>query len=315
MGEEREMAHSPGMTGINWMAVDHIIRGALMEDMPNGDISTACAVQRPIRARATITAKESGVVAGLNVAARVFLTLDPLAKIQFAVDEGDRVSAGTDVMEIEGDGAAMLSAERTALNILQRMSGIATATREFVNAISDFPAKIADTRKTAPGLRLLDKMAVSIGGGRNHRFCLSDAVMLKDNHIALAGGVAKAIGMARERIPHTMTIEVEAKTLDQVREALDAGADIIMLDNMSPEDMAQAVQMVAGRAVLEASGNMTPQRARQAAMAGVQVISVGSITHSPRAMDISMNVVQTWEVNCRHTSPATTIPPGAAIMP
>ncbi|MCX7828522.1 MAG: carboxylating nicotinate-nucleotide diphosphorylase [Thermanaerothrix sp.] len=274
----------------NWFEVDRIIRRALMEDMPNGDISTACVITGPLSARALLTAKAQGVVAGLEVAARVFSTLDEGVKIRFLVNDGDAVNPGTDLMEVVGHGGAMLSAERTALNLLQRMSGIATAVRRFVEALSGFPVRVTDTRKTAPGLRSLDKAAVLIGGGRNHRFSLSDGVMLKDNHIALAGGIENAVRMARERIPHTMTIEVEVKTLSQVEEALRAKADIIMLDNMTPEDMAEAVKLAKGRAVIEASGNMTAERALKAAMAGVDVISVGSLTHSVAAMDISMNI-------------------------
>ncbi|WP_245522681.1 carboxylating nicotinate-nucleotide diphosphorylase [Thermanaerovibrio velox] len=281
----------------NWFEVDRIIRQALMEDMPNGDVSTACVVTGPVTARARLTAKAQGVVAGLDVAARVFSTLDRDVKIRFLAQDGDTVTPGEDLMEITGDGGAMLSAERTALNLLQRMSGIATAVRGFVDALSGFPVRITDTRKTAPGLRTLDKAAVLIGGGRNHRFSLSDGVMLKDNHIALAGGIEKAVRMARERIPHTMTIEVETKTLQQVEEALNSGADIIMLDNMSPEEMAQAVKLAKGRAIIEASGNMTVQRALQAAMAGVDVISVGSLTHSATALDISMNITEIMQGN------------------
>ncbi|ACZ19969.1 carboxylating nicotinate-nucleotide diphosphorylase [Thermanaerovibrio acidaminovorans] len=275
----------------HWHLIDPIIDQALREDMPYGDVSAAAVLPEPAPAVALVTAKAPGVVAGLLVGARTFQRLDPDAQVELLARDGERVLPGRDVMRIRCDARALLSAERTALNLMQRMSGIATAVREFVDALRGYDTVVADTRKTAPGLRVLDKLAVLMGGGRNHRFGLSDGVMLKDNHIALAGGVAQAVHMARQRVSHTMTIEVEAKTLEQVEEAVNAGADIIMLDNMPPEVMARAVQIARGRAIIEASGNMTVQRALEAARLGVQVVSVGSVTHSARALDLSLNVI------------------------
>ena len=232
------------------------------------------------------------VVAGIDLFGEVFLTLDPSLCFTARRRDGEKVAEGDLLAEISGRLASILAAERAALNLFQRMSGIATMTRRFVDAISGTRAKILDTRKTAPGLRILDKYAVRVGGGRNHRFALYDGVLIKDNHIAAAGGIGPAVMRVRARIPHTLRIEVEVKTGAELEEALAAGADAVMLDNMSLADMARAVERVGGRIPLEASGNMTLTRIREVAETGVDLISVGALTHSAAAADISLNVTQ-----------------------
>lgn len=268
--------------------VDEIIWRALKEDMPMGDLTTDSTVPAGEVCSARLIAKEDGVIAGLDVFERVFALLDPKIYIERYVNEGDYVEAGTKIMHISGNARAMLKAERTALNLLQRMSGIASATRKFADIFKGTRSKIVDTRKTAPGLRYLDKYAVRAGGGTNHRFCLSDGVLIKDNHIKAAGGIKPAVQRAREAIPHTIRIEVETESMEQVKEALEAGADIIMLDNMKPESMKEAVEYINGRALTEASGNITLERAEVIAKTGVDLVSSGSLTHSVKAMDISL---------------------------
>jgi nicotinate-nucleotide pyrophosphorylase (carboxylating) len=268
--------------------VDEIILRALKEDMPMGDLTTDSTVPADEVCAANLIAKEAGVVAGLDVFERVFTLLDSKIYIERYIDEGDRVEAGTRIMHISGNARAMLKAERTALNLLQRMSGIASATRKFADVLEGTKSKIVDTRKTAPGLRYLDKYAVRAGGGTNHRFCLSDGILIKDNHIKAAGGITEAVKRARAMAPHTIRIEVETESMDMVKEALEAGADIIMLDNMSIEAMKEAVDFINGRALTEASGNITLDRAEAIAKTGVDLISSGSLTHSVKAMDISL---------------------------
>ena len=268
--------------------MDEVILRALREDMPMGDLTTDSTIPESQEASARIIAKEDGVIAGLPVFMRVFSLLDSRASFNLLVEEGDAVTKGTVLMTFGGNARALLKAERTALNLLQRMSGIATMTRAFVDALAGSKTKIVDTRKTAPGLRYLDKYAVRAGGGTNHRFCLSDGVLIKDNHIKASGGIAAAVSRARAVAPHTIRIEVETENLDMVRQALAAHADIIMLDNMTDAQMAEAVQLIAGRALTEASGNVTVDRAAQIAATGVDLISSGALTHSVRAMDISM---------------------------
>lgn len=268
--------------------MDEVILRALREDMPMGDLTTDSTIPEAQEASARIIAKEDGVIAGLPVFMRVFSLLDSRASFNLLVEEGDAVTKGTVLMTFGGNARALLKAERTALNLLQRMSGIATMTRAFVNALAGSNTKIVDTRKTAPGLRYLDKYAVRAGGGTNHRFCLSDGVLIKDNHIKASGGIAAAVSRARAVAPHTIRIEVETENLDMVQQALAARADIIMLDNMTDAQMAEAVQLIAGRALTEASGNVTVDRAAQIAATGVDLISSGALTHSVRAMDISM---------------------------
>lgn len=273
---------------IDFSLVDEIILRALREDMPMGDLTTDSTVAQDEVCAARLIAKEAGTIAGLDVFERVFRLLDPKIYVERYINEGDKVEAGTDIMHISGNARTMLKAERTALNFLQRMSGIATATNKFVELLKGTKSRIVDTRKTAPGLRYLDKYAVRAGGGTNHRFCLSDGVLIKDNHIKAAGGIKNAVERARAAVPHTIKIEVETETLEQVKEALDAGADIIMLDNMPPEKMKEAVIYINGRAMTEASGNITLDKAKIIADAGVDLISSGSLTHSVRAMDISL---------------------------
>ncbi|MCX7772004.1 MAG: carboxylating nicotinate-nucleotide diphosphorylase [Clostridia bacterium] len=268
--------------------VDDIVIRALKEDMPMGDLTTDSTVPADEVCSAKLIAKEEGVMAGLDVFERVFTLLDPKIYIEHYVADGDLVKPGTQIMHISGNARAMLKAERTALNLLQRMCGIATMTRKFADKLQGTKSKIVDTRKTAPGLRYLDKYAVRAGGGTNHRFCLSDGVLIKDNHIKAAGGITEAVKRARAIAPHTIRIEVETESMEQVKEALEAGADIIMLDNMKPEAMKEAVQFINGKALTEASGNITVEKAEIIAQTGVDLISSGSLTHSVKAMDISL---------------------------
>ena len=268
--------------------VDEIILRALKEDMPMGDITTDSTVPENEECQANLITKENGVVAGLEVFERVFELLNANAVIERFVKDGSHVANGTRMLHISGNARAILKGERTALNLLERMCGIATATHRFTIILEGTGSKIVDTRKTAPGLRYLDKYAVRAGGGANHRFCLSDGVLIKDNHIKAAGGITNAVRMARKTVPHTIRIEVETESLEQVKEALDAGADIIMLDNMPPETMREAVKFINGRALTEASGNITAEKADAVAKTGVDMISSGSLTHSVKAMDISL---------------------------
>ncbi|NDL68397.1 carboxylating nicotinate-nucleotide diphosphorylase [Anaerotalea alkaliphila] len=268
--------------------IDRIIQNALDEDVSYGDITTQVLLEPTDQAWGRLLAKEAGTLSGLGIFVRVFALLDPEVAVTLHAKDGERVEAGACIAHIQGPAQAILTGERTALNILQRMSGIATATRALVDAAAGTKARIVDTRKTAPGLRILDKAAVLDGGGRNHRFNLSDAVMIKDNHSQAVGGIRQAVAAAREKIPHTMKVEVEAETLEQVAEALEAGADIIMLDNMDLPAIREAVALIGGRALVEASGNVTLERVRELAATGVDVISCGAITHSVKAMDISL---------------------------
>jgi nicotinate-nucleotide pyrophosphorylase (carboxylating) len=268
--------------------IDRLIEQALLEDIHTGDITTLAVVpgQRPASAR--LIAKEHLVVAGIATAARVFNTLDPLIRFEACLNDGDTAETGTLLATVHGEASQLLMGERVALNLLQRMCGIATLTASFVKAVSGTKVRIVDTRKTTPGLRQLEKYAVRIGGGINHRTGLYDGVLIKENHIVAAGGITEAIRRARAYIPHTLKIEIETETLSQVDEALAAGADIIMLDNMSLEEMRSAVVTIGGRAQVEASGGVNLDRVRAIAETGVDIISVGALTHSPRAMDISM---------------------------
>ena len=267
---------------------DSIILNSLAEDAPGGDMTTLCTVSESAAAHGYFIAKEAGIIAGTDIAKRVFDLVGDGVETVFFVKEDDKAEKGQRIGEISGPARTVLTGERTALNLMQRASGIATATAEAVGRVSGTNAKICDTRKTMPGLRALDKYAVRIGGGTNHRFNLSDGILIKDNHIAAAGGITAAVSAARARAPHTLKIEVEVETFDQLREALNAKADIIMLDNMSVEDMRTAVGITAGRALLEASGNMGERDLRAVAETGVDLISVGALTHSVKALDISL---------------------------
>ena len=268
--------------------IDDIIIRALKEDMALGDITTDNLIDPESKSTAYLVAKEPGIIAGIQVAERVFTLLDDKVGFLARVEDGQHVEKGEIIAQISGHTSVLLKGERTALNFLQRMSGIATLTNAFCKKVEGTKAVIVDTRKTTPGLRILEKYAVRAGGGRNHRFSLSDGVLIKDNHINACGGIRQAVEKARASVPHTVKIEVEVETLEQVQEALDCGADIIMLDNMDIDTMAKAVKMINGRAIVEASGSVSLETARSIAEAGVDVISVGRITHSAPALDISM---------------------------
>ena len=268
--------------------VDDIIKTALSEDINYIDSTTDLLIPEKSCSDAYFMAKADGVVAGLEVAARVFTLLDPEIDFRCMIEDGARVAKGEKIVTINGHTRAMLKAERTALNLLQHMSGIATYTRKCVDLVEGTKASITDTRKTLPGLRPLQKYAVTVGGGRNHRFNLTDAAMLKDNHIDAYGGITGAVRALRKRAGHMLQIEVEARNLDEVKEALDCGVNVIMLDNMSLDDMKAACELVSGRAKTEASGNITLQNIRAVAETGVDIISLGALTHSVTAFDISM---------------------------
>jgi len=274
--------------------LDRLVRNALEEDLgePGSDITTEAVVDRTLVGEAVIVARQPGVLAGANAAARVFELVNPPCEYHALLADGTRLGAGDQVATVTGPLASILTAERTALNFLQRLSGIATATRRYVDALADFPrVTLLDTRKTTPGLRFLERAAVRAGGGHNHRDGLWDAILIKDNHVAAAGGVTAAIELARRA---KMPVEVEVDTLEQLGEALDAGAETILLDNMSPELMRRSVEITAGRARSEASGGMSLEGAVAAAKAGVDRISVGSLTHSAPALDLSLEVTKTW---------------------
>jgi nicotinate-nucleotide pyrophosphorylase (carboxylating) len=270
------------------IGLDRIIENALLEDIHTGDITTLAVVPESRKIRARLVAKESMILCGVNIAARVFHYLDLTIDFISHRTDGSFLTAGDIIAEITGEASLLLQGERVALNLLQRMSGIATLTAQFVKAVKGTKARVVDTRKTTPGLRQLEKYAVRIGGGMNHRTGLYDGVLIKENHIAAAGGISVAIQRAKEYIPHTMKIEIETETLTQVQEALEAGADIIMLDNMDTETMKNAMNMISGRALVEASGGVNLDTIRRIAETGVDIISVGALTHSARAMDISM---------------------------
>ena len=273
-------------------AAEAVIEAALREDMPGGDITSESVIPASARSEACLLAKEDGVVAGLEVAARVFAKIDPAVIFIERFKDGSGFRQGDKLARIKGPTIALLEGERTALNFLQHLCGVATATRRYVEAVAGTKTRILDTRKTTPGLRLLEKYAVRMGGGTNHRISLSDMVLIKDNHLRFVGSVSEAVRRARARIRPGVKIEVEAASLLQVREALAAGADWIMLDNMPVETMSQAVALAGGRVPLEASGNMTLDRVRAVAETGVDFISVGALTHSARAVDISMDFVR-----------------------
>lgn len=276
---------------LNKFYVDDLIKTALKEDINYCDVTTDYLIPADQEGEGRLMAKADGIVCGTEAAARVFTLLDADTKIEFLKHDGDHVAYGEDIMKLRGKTAVLLKGERTALNLIQHMSGIATAANRYVKITEGTNASIADTRKTLPGLRPLQKYAVMCGGAKNHRYNLSDAAMLKDNHIDAAGGITAAIEKLRSRIGHMTKIEVETRNLDELNEALAAGADVIMLDNMSPELMKQAVEITAGRAVLEASGGITDETLRAVAESGVDIISIGALTHSVKAFDISMYIV------------------------
>lgn len=278
------------MIKLNQFYVDDLIRRALQEDINYLDVTSDYLIDENTMGRAHFLSKADGVLCGLQVALRVFSLLDPSFEAVTYKKDGDTLKKGDIIADLSGRTRELLKGERTALNLIQHMSGIATATKEAVGLVQGTNASICDTRKTLPGLRPLQKYAVTVGGGKNHRYNLSDAAMLKDNHIDAGGGITSAINNLRGKIGHMVKIEVETRDLEELKEALAAGADIIMLDNMPPEMMREAVKITAGRAVLEASGGITKETLREAAQTGVDIISIGALTHSVTAFDISMKI-------------------------
>lgn len=270
------------------MQADQLIRMALQEDITSEDVSTNAVMPTATKGTVDLIAKEDGVIAGLDIYARVFTILDEKTEIDFHCKDGDEVKKGELMATVTGDIRVLLSGERVALNYLQRMSGIATYTHLVAMLLEGTKTKLLDTRKTTPNMRIFEKYAVRVGGGYNHRYNLSDGVLLKDNHIGAAGSVAKAVEMAKEYAPFVRKIEVEVENLDMVREAVDAGADIIMLDNMSPEDMKEAIRIIDGRAETECSGNVTKENIDRLTSLGVDYISSGALTHSAPVLDISL---------------------------
>lgn len=268
--------------------VDDYIVNALKEDITSEDVTTNAVMRESCLGKADLICKENGIICGLMVFQRTFELLDESAEFKSSFHDGDSVEEGTLIGTITGDIRALLSGERTALNYLQRMSGIATYTKSLADELKDSKTILLDTRKTTPNMRPFEKYAVKIGGGHNHRYNLSDGVLIKDNHIGAAGSVTKAVKMAKEYAPFVRKIEVEVENLDMVKEAVDAGADIIMLDNMDHTTMRQAVQFIAGRAQTECSGNVTRERLKEIAEIGVDFVSAGALTHSAPIMDISM---------------------------
>lgn len=272
--------------------IDKIVEQVLLEDIGTGDITSDSIVPYDLKAKGIIKTSEEGVVAGLDIAHLIFKKLDPEIIFQEKIKDGVKVARGKVLAEISGSARTILKGERVALNFLQRMSGIATITSKFCQEVKDFPVRIVDTRKTTPGLRVLEKYAVLMGGGYNHRFGLYDAVLIKDNHIAVAGGIKSAVNSVRKQISHTVKIEVEVENLSQLQEALEMKVDIVMLDNMELETMKEAVKIVKGKALIEASGGITLKKVREIAQTGVDLISVGALTHSVKSLDISMEILK-----------------------
>ena len=270
------------------MQADKLIRMALQEDITSEDVSTNAVMRSAVKGTVDLIAKEDGIIAGLDVYARVFQILDEKTEISFNFKDGDAVKKGDLLGTVTGDIRVLLSGERVALNYLQRMSGIATYTKQVSKLLEGNKVTLLDTRKTTPNCRVFEKYAVRIGGGCNHRYNLSDGVLLKDNHIGAAGSVAKAVAMAKEYAPFVRKIEIEVETMEQVKEAVEAGADIIMLDNMTPEMMKEAVELIAGRAQTECSGNITKENIAKILETGVDFVSSGALTHSAPILDISM---------------------------
>ena len=270
------------------MQADQLIRMALQEDITSEDVSTNAVMPTATKGTVELIAKEDGVIAGLDIYARVFTILDEKTEIDFHCKDGDEVKKGELMATVTGDIRVLLSGERVALNYLQRMSGIATYTRQVAKLLEGSKVTLLDTRKTTPNCRVFEKYAVRVGGGCNHRYNLSDGVLLKDNHIGAAGSVTKAIQMAKAYAPFVRKIEIEVETLEQVKEAVEAGADIIMLDNMTPEVMKQAVELINGRAQTECSGNITKENIQKIREIGIDFVSSGALTHSAPILDISM---------------------------
>lgn len=270
------------------MNVDHLIMQALQEDITSEDITTNAVMRERKQGEVQLICKEDGIIAGLDVFKRVFTLLDEITEVEFYAADGDAVSNGQLLGVVRGDIRVLLSGERTALNYLQRMSGIATYTKSIAKLFEGSKTKLLDTRKTTPNMRIFEKYAVKVGGGYNHRYNLSDGILLKDNHIGAAGGVKEAVAMAKEYAPFVRKIEVETETLEQVEEAVCAGADIIMLDNMTPEMMKEAIALIDGRAETECSGNVTRENVERLTSLGVDYISSGALTHSAPILDLSL---------------------------
>lgn len=277
---------------LNKFYVDDIIKTALLEDINYVDVATDYLIPEEQEGTAQFLAKADGVLCGLEVALRVFELIQPDFKAEVYKRDGDFLRKGDIIAKISGKTRTILKGERTALNLIQHMSGVATATNTAVKLIEGTNATIVDTRKTLPGLRPLEKYAVTVGGGKNHRYNLSDCAMLKDNHVDAGGGITNAVNTLRKKLGHTVKVELEVRSLDELREALSVDVDIIMLDNMSPEVMREAVEITAGRAKLEASGGITDETIRAVAETGVDIISMGAITHSVKAFDISLKIVK-----------------------
>ncbi len=276
---------------IDTRSLNELLSRALAEDIGTGDVTTQSTVPQDAVTSGRFLAKSPGVLCGTEVAKAVFAYVDPQVNMETFFSDGDTVGKGDIIGSVKGRASSVLIGERLALNFMQRLSGIATRTRAAVDEIAGYPVKIIDTRKTTPGLRVLEKYAVRVGGGYNHRITLSDGILIKDNHVRAAGGITAAVASARKNAPHTLKIEVEAETLEMVEEALSAGADIIMLDNMSVELMAKAVSMIQKKALTEASGNMDEKNLREIAMTGVDFISIGALTHTVKPLDISLKLV------------------------
>lgn len=273
---------------LNFILIDEIIKNALKEDIGTGDITTLSSIPEDKAIKGRFIAKESGVLCGIDIVKRVFYLLDSNIQMNIFLYDKALVNKGDIIAEISGNAQAILTGERVSLNFLQHLSGIATFTKKCVDCVSGYKAQIADTRKTTPGLRILEKYAVKTGGGSNHRHNLSDGVLLKDNHIAAAGGIKAAVAAVRKNAPHTLKIEVEVETKKMIEEAISCKADIIMLDNMSIDEMKNAVELIGGKALTEASGNMGEKNLTDVAATGVDIISIGALTHSVKALDISL---------------------------
>lgn len=277
---------------LNQMYVDNLIKTALLEDINYIDVTTDYLIDEDQEGAAQFLAKADGVLCGLDVALRVFELLQPDFKAEVFKKDGDVLKKGDIIAKVYGKTRTILKGERTALNLIQHMSGIATATNEAVKLVEGTKASIVDTRKTLPGMRPLQKYAVTVGGGKNHRYNLSDAAMLKDNHVDAGGGITNAVKKLKSKLGHMTKVELEVRTLDELREALSVGVDVIMLDNMSNEMMAEAVKITDGKAILEASGGITAETLRGVAETGVDIISIGTLTHSVKAFDISLKILK-----------------------
>ncbi len=278
----------------NKLQIEEIIDRALAEDLDKGDITTECLIRGDQQGTAYIAAKKQGILAGIKIAKQVFHQVDPELNVEILVEDGTRLKPGTKIARVSGSIASILKAERVALNFVQRLSGIASETNRYVEAVKGLPVRIMDTRKTTPGLRLLEKYAVRVGGGQNHRMNLGDGILIKDNHIAALRSqglnIKEIVAKAKQNAPQSLSVEIEVRTVSEALEAVEAGADVIMLDNMNLEDMRKVVKSIHGRALIEASGGITLDNVRAVAETGVDFISVGALTHSARALDISLEL-------------------------